>query len=292
MTERDSNRRLTKFYGELSSLEMVLGSLAAEGIDTENPRASDLYTRGFDCQNLGAFPMLEVITAAMAEYGTVGRDDKVLDIGCGVGGPGRFLVDRLGCSVVGTDLLDKRIEIAKALTRKTGLHERISYRRADATDLPFRAGAFSLVWMLDVSIHIRNKRALFGEIAHVLKPGGLFVMHEQLGPLAEAMRPVTRQAPYIAASLPQLIRHVDEAGLRVLTWRDTTPRVHEYFQAIRTRLLAAVANAPQSESGPWREQGQVILNAYIETLSKLGGRTGFLIARRSDPPRRRVRRGR
>ena len=291
MTEQNTHRRLTKFYGELSSLEVVLGSLALEGVDAEHPRASDLYTRGLDCQNLGTFPMLEVLAAVAAEYGTAGRDDELLDIGCGLGGPGRFLADRFGCSIVGTDLLAKRIEIAEALTRKTGMDQRISYRRADATDLPFRAGAFAQVWMLDVSMHIRDKRALFGEIARVLRPGGLLVMHEQLAPIPEAMRPVTRQAPYIAPSLPQLVRYVDDAGLRVLTWRDTTPRVLEYFEGILSRMQGAPALAP-TEGGPWREQGLAILNGYVETLSKLGGRTGILVAKRSAPEPRRARRGR
>ena len=288
--EQASARRLTKFYGELSSLEMVIGSLALEGVDTENLRASDVYTRGADCQNLGAFPMLEVLAAVAAEYGAPAPDDELLDIGCGLGGPGRFLIERFGCSVVGTDLVPKRIEIAKALTRRTGLDDRISYRRADATDLPFRNGKFAGAWMLDVSMHIRDKRGLFGEIARVLRPGGLLVMHEQLGPLPDAMRPVTRQAPYIAPSLPQLIRYVDDAGLRVLTWRDTTPRVVEYFEKIQSRLLAAVGGSTQEQGGPWREHGMAILNAYIETLSKLGGRTGILVAKRSEPAPRRARR--
>jgi SAM-dependent methyltransferase len=289
-SERASTRRLTKFYGELSSLEVVLGSLAMEGVDTEHPRAKDLYTRGLDCQNLGTFPILEVLAAVAAEYGAPGPDDTLLDIGCGIGGPGRFLADRSGCSVVGTDLVAKRIEIARALTRKTGMDERISYRKADATDLPFRDASFAGAWMLDVSIHIRAKRSLFGEIARVLRPGGLLVMHEQLAPIPEAMRPVTRQAPYIAPTLPQLIQYVDDAGLRVLTWRDTTPRVLEYFEGILSKLQGAPALAPV-EGGPWREQGLAFLNGYVETLSKLGGRTGILIAKRSEPAPRRARRG-
>lgn len=289
-TEQASTRRLTKFYGELSSLEMVLGSLAMEGVPTEHPRASDLYTRGLDCQNLGTFPMLEVLAGVAAEYGAPGPDDRLLDIGCGLGGPGRFLADRFGCSVVGTDLLAKRIEIAQALTRKTGMNERISYRKADATDLPFRAGSFAGAWMLDVSMHIRDKRGLFGEIARVLRPGGLLVMHEQMAPIPEAMRPVTRQAPYIAPSLPQLIRYADDAGLRVLTWRDTTPRVLEYFEGILSRMQGAPA--PRGEGSTWLEQGLAILNGYIETLSKLGGRTGILVAKRSEPAPRRAKRAR
>jgi SAM-dependent methyltransferase len=287
--DRSTTERVARFYRDLSSLEMVLGALALEGVNVQELRASDLYSRGLDCQNLGALAMLEVLAGVVAEYSAPNPDAEILDIGCGLGGPGRFLVDRFGCSILGTDLVAKRIEIAQALTQKTGLQGRIAYRRADATHLPFPAGAFAQVWMLDVSIHVRDKRGLFGEIARVLRPGGLLVMHDQLGPLPETMRPVTRQAPYIAPSLPQLIRFVDESRLRVLTWRDTTPIVLAYFQAIRAKLLTALAGAATDDAGPWREQGQAILNGYIETLSNPGGRTGILVAQRRISAQRRTR---
>jgi SAM-dependent methyltransferase len=293
MNAAGGTRRLTTFYERMSSLDMILGSLAADHLDTERLQARDVYTRNLDCQNLGTFPMLEVLAGVVAEYGAPGPKDKLLDIGCGLGGPGRFLADRFGCLVVGTDLLTKRIEIAKELTRKTGLAKRISYRVADATDLPFADRAFSHAWMLDVSMHIRDKSALFREIARVLRPGGLFVMHEQTAPIPEVMRPVTRQAPYIAPSLPQLIRYVDEAGLRVLTWRDTTQRVVEYFEGIRA-ALEKTPLPPRGDPGrAMREQGHAVVHGYIEALANLGGRTGILAARRVGPePRRSGRRTR
>lgn len=295
-----STGRLAKLYGEMSSLEAVLATLSAEGVDPQRLRASDIYTRGLDCQNLGTYPMLDVLAGVAAEYGSPRAGDKLLDIGCGLGGPGRFLADRFGCSVVGTDLLPVRTQIAGALTRKTGLERRISYRVADATELPFRSASFAQAWMLDVSIHIRNKLALFAQIARVLRPGGLLVMHDQTAPIPEAMRPITRRAPYIAPSLAQLIRTVDAAGLRVLTWRDTTGRVLEYFEGLETALRAR--SSPQSANGGRNggsallAQGLAIIDGYIETLAKLGGRTGILVARRSAPaagrPRPRPARGR
>ena len=199
------------------------------------------------------------------------------DLGCGLGGPGRFVADRFGCRIVGVDLLPLRVELAQALADMTGMGDRVSYRVADATRLHFDAETFDQVWMLDVSMHIRDKAGLFGEIARVLRPGGLLVMHEQTGPLPKAMRPVTRQAPYIAPSLPQLLRYVEGAGLRVLTWRDSTRYVLDYFLGLR----ALLGDAPPSDTpGDQREQGAVMLDAYIETLQRLGGRTGMLIASR------------
>ena len=103
-----STARLTKFYGELSSLDAILAGLSAAGVHTERFEASDLYTRDLDCHNLGMHTMLDLLAAVAGEYGEPGADDRLLDLGCGLGGPGRFLVDQFGCSVVGVDSLENR----------------------------------------------------------------------------------------------------------------------------------------------------------------------------------------
>jgi ubiquinone/menaquinone biosynthesis C-methylase UbiE len=277
----ESTARLTKFYGDLSpSLESILSILLTAGIDTDHLQASDLYERDLDCHNLGMHTMLGVLVGVVADHGAPGPDDRVLDLGCGLGGPGRFLVDRFQCAVIGVDLLPLRVELAQALTNLTGMAERISYRVADATDLGIDSEAFEQAWMLDVSMHIKDKAALFAEIARVLRPGGMLVMHEQTGPLPKAMRPVTSQAPYIAPSLPQLIRYVEGAGLRVLTWRDTTQQVLEHFQGLRATLGDALVMASDDPLEATPDIAYAALTGYIETLETPAGRTGILIARR------------
>lgn len=279
-----STTRLTKFYGEMSpSLDTVMSALAAAGVDMDHLQASDFYRRDLDCHNLGMHRMLEVLRDVAAEYGEPSPEETVLDLGCGLGGPGRFLVDQFGCSVVGVDLLPLRIDLAQVLTDLTNMGERISYRVADATNLEFEDASFVQVWMLDVSMHIRDKQSLFGEIGRVLEPGGLLVMHEQTGPLPKAMLPVRRRAPYIAPSFPQLIRYVEGAGLRVLTWRDTTKIVLEYFLRMRALVGEAPEPAPDFPARRQRNAGLAVLGGYIETLANLGGRTGILIARSRKP---------
>jgi SAM-dependent methyltransferase len=277
-----STEQLSKFYGQMSSLDGILAAASASGLDPERLTARDLYVRSLDCHNLGMYKVLQVVAEVAAEYATPRSDVTVLDLGCGLGGPGRYLVDQYRCSVVGVDLLPLRTEIASALSERTGMSDRISYRVADATDLDLDAASFAQVWMLDVSMHIRDKRALFAEIARLLEPAGLLVMHEQTGPLPAAMRPVMRQAPYIAPPLPQLIRYVEGAGLRLLTWRDTTPLVLEYFREMR----AMFGEATDIESTTQRrglDHGRAVLDGYIGALANEGGRTGVLSARRVHP---------
>jgi SAM-dependent methyltransferase len=196
-----------------------------------------------------------------------------------MGGPGRFLADRYGCTVTGIDLLPLRVESAAELTKRTQLAERISYRVASATDLPFDDGTFAQVWMLDVGIHVREKSALFTEIARVLRPGGLLVMHDQMGPLPKAMAPATRNAPFVAPPLPQLIRYVEAAGLRLMTWQDSTARIVAYFQQVRARLGPPNAQT-DDEAHPWRNWIRTTTDAYLTTLDELGGRTGIMISER------------
>jgi sarcosine/dimethylglycine N-methyltransferase len=267
--------KLTKFYGEMSpTLETVKGALAVAGIDPEDALASDLYERDIDCHNLGMFSMVQLVADVAAEYATPEPDDVLLDVGCGLGGPSRYLADRFGSSVVGVDLLPLRVEIAEQLAILTSAH-RVSYSVADATALDFDDESFAAVWMLDVSMHIRDKRTLFAEIARVLRPDGLLVMHEQTGPLPAAMGPAKRQAPYIAPSLPQLIRYVEDAQLRMLTWRDTTPLALDYFLGMRDLLLGAPEPAESR-----KKTGVPILDGYLETFAHLDGRTGVFVARR------------
>jgi SAM-dependent methyltransferase len=230
--------------------------------------------------------MLEVLAGVSGEYRTLGSSDTVLDVGCGMGGPGRFLVDRFGCSVVGIDVLPLRVEIAQALTDLTRLGDRVTYRVADATAVPLEDRSMDEVWMLDVALHVRDKRMLFAELARVLRPGGLLVMHDQMAPIPTSMRPITRQAPYLALPLPRLIRTIQDAGLRVLTWRDTTERVLAYFGKVRTRLSEAGGSSSGAARSP-QQHAVRIVDGYIDALAELGSSTGIVVARADSPARRR-----
>lgn len=278
---RDPVRRISTFYEPMSSLDTIRSALAHQGVDPDAATARDLWSRGLDVQNLGGFPVLETLAAAVEEYAAPKPGEPLLDVACGLGGPGRYLAERYDCHVTGIDLVPLRVEIARALAKMVGMAERVTYRVGDATALPFRRGEFSQVWMLDASIHVREKAKLFRELARVLMPGGLLVLHDMPGPLPRSMSAVTRRAPYFAPRLPHLLRQVEDAGLRLLTWRDTTPRVLEDFEAKRAAVEQADRSAEHAPADVRRRlaQGRAALYGYLDAL-RTGMGCGFLIARR------------
>ena len=95
-----------------------------------------------------------------------------LDVGCG----GGLLAEEfaaMGFRVTGLDPSSKSLAAAHAHAAQRGLP--IDYRLGYGDALPFAAEAFALVSCCDVLEHIPRWDAVIGEIARVLKPGGVFV---------------------------------------------------------------------------------------------------------------------
>lgn len=102
----------------------------------------------------------------------------VLDVGCGLGGPARFVASRYGSQVTGIDLTAEYVETGNALSGWVGLDRRISLHRGSALSMPFAEGSFDGAYMLHVGMNIEDKEQLALEVARVLRPGAVFGIYD------------------------------------------------------------------------------------------------------------------
>lgn len=96
----------------------------------------------------------------------------ILDVGCG----GGLLAEefaRAGFQVTGIDPAPESIETARAHAAASGLA--IEYETGSGERLPFAKASFAHVACCDVLEHVDDVERVIGEIARVLKPGGLFL---------------------------------------------------------------------------------------------------------------------
>jgi 2-polyprenyl-6-hydroxyphenyl methylase/3-demethylubiquinone-9 3-methyltransferase len=97
---------------------------------------------------------------------------KVLDLGC-AGGFMAEALDERGAIVTGIDPAEEAIAAARAHARQTARN--IQYDIGVGEALPYEDGSFDAVVCVDVLEHVADLEKTIGEIARVLKPGGLFL---------------------------------------------------------------------------------------------------------------------
>ena len=165
----------------------------------------------------------------LAHQARVGPGVPVLDLCCGVAGPGRMITAESGCRYLGVD------QSASALATARQLAGELPCRFEQAHLPPLPEGRFEVVLLLETMLAFPDKEALVREIARVLEPGGRFAFTVEEG------RPLTRQErsrmpaadtvwPVDLAKLTDVLR---SAGLAV-TWQQEHSSAHH---AIATALL-------------------------------------------------------
>jgi len=106
-------------------------------------------------------------------------DGKVLDVGTGTGVLAIGLAKGIpGVEVIGLDLSDVVLEVARDNVQKIEELLRVSFEKGDAEDMPFEDGTFDLVISSNTLHLIKNPIKMFNEIHRVLKPKGRFFISD------------------------------------------------------------------------------------------------------------------
>jgi cyclopropane fatty-acyl-phospholipid synthase-like methyltransferase len=112
----------------------------------------------------------------VARAGAIKKGMRVLDVGCGLGGPALWLADEAGCRVTGIDPGRYQIDsIRKCLALRP---EFTGFRAlfGDAFFMPFRPVSFDRVTSVESAFHYPDKARFLRESCAVLKTGGMLVV--------------------------------------------------------------------------------------------------------------------
>lgn len=214
--------------GELTG--RILSALTAADKDIEALAVEDLvpfdqfHTRG------------QLATTELAQLLSPQAGQRLLDLGCGIGGPARWLAASCGCEVVGLDLTEVYCRTARDLSARVRLDRLTRFLCADAVHLPFAAASFDLVWTQHAAMNIADKARLYREVARVLKPGGRFGLYDIMaGPAGPPHFPAPWASEPAWSHLvpPEGVREAILAtGLRQRHWRDLTAEAKAWSEKL------------------------------------------------------------
>jgi SAM-dependent methyltransferase len=218
---------------------------------------------------------------ALALQAGIGPGVAVLDLCCGIGGPGRFLTRELGCAYLGVDASASAIAIARE--RAGDLH--CHFAVAQIPSLP--AGTFDVVVLLETMLAFKDKDALVREIFPALRPGGRFAFTLEEGqPLTAAARAAMPDADTVwLTPLDEMAASLERVGLFV-TWQEDLSRAHRATAQALATALAADAEAIAAQIGrraldellaahrlwiEWLDEGRVRKLALVAQRGVTGG---------------------
>jgi SAM-dependent methyltransferase len=163
---------------------------------------------------------------------------SVLDLCCGIAGPGRFITRELGCAYLGVDSSSSAINIA----------------REGAGDLPCRLevaqvppvppGPFDVVLLLETMLAFPDKQTLLQAISGALTPGGRFAFTlEEGAPLTDAERDRMPDADTVwLTPLEEMLTCLERAGLTVRRQLDCSLSHREVAESLADAFSADAAN--------------------------------------------------
>src|SRR5882757_2369991 len=198
-------------------------SIAAVKQDQRAPFVRALYRARVSAYAPGEFVEQESFMRAaeileLAQRAGIGPAVSVLDLCCGIGGPGRFITRELGCDYLGIDYSADAIDLAR---RRAG---DLSCRFEVGRIPPIPAGPFDVVILLETLLAFAEKEPLLREISGALGAGGRFACTFEAGlPLTESERDQMPDADTVwLITIEEMLASLERVGLLVHSQDDLT----------------------------------------------------------------------
>jgi tocopherol O-methyltransferase len=216
------------------------GTLATEDIREHYDQLSPLYRafwgehihHGFWRGSESNATAQENLTHELARRAGLHTGERVLDVGCGLGGSALLLAQDYDCSVHGITISPHQVEAAIEETARRRLQDRVTFRVEDANHLAAAAPSYDVIWNVECSEHLFDKPRFVATCAKLLRPGGRLALCAWLARdnLNEAQARLVKQVCHgmlcpSLGTMSDYVRWMEQSGLTMRCADDITAHV-------------------------------------------------------------------
>ncbi|MDD4939481.1 MAG: methyltransferase domain-containing protein [Candidatus Omnitrophica bacterium] len=155
----------------------------------------------------------------LANKAGIAKNDRVLDVCCGIGGISSYFAGKYGCQINGLDFCEAGIKAAEKLARAKGVNTRSVFEVCLAEEMPFEDGSFDIVYSFDSFHYVHDKQLMLNECLRVLKPGGKLVFYDWVynGDISQRGKKLAELWGYMyVASYEEYNRYLNNLGLEAV----------------------------------------------------------------------------
>jgi SAM-dependent methyltransferase len=181
----------------------------------------------------------------MADELQLSPDALLVDLACGMGGPGLWIAREAGARLRGIDISAIAVAAARRRAEERGLSQVSEFSRGNFAETELAAAVADGVMSIDALLYAPDKRDALREMARILRPGGRLVFAcFEVEPARVAGLPVLGTDP-----VADYAAMLEAAGFDVLSYDETTAwreRMTSAYQAViaaRTQLVEEMGEA-------------------------------------------------
>jgi ubiquinone/menaquinone biosynthesis C-methylase UbiE len=126
-------------------------------------------------------------TVHLADQLDIAPEQRVLDVGCGLGGTARLLATRYECRVIGVDVTPEFVAVGTRLNARVGLENRIELHVGSATSVPFPGASFDRATMIHVGMNVPDIQELCCHVGRAVKSWGIFGVYDVMRTSSEPL---------------------------------------------------------------------------------------------------------
>ncbi len=174
---------------------------------------------------------------------------RILSLGCGGGNLERALVE-IGVAqrVDGFDVSPESIRLANQLASEAGLGDRLHYEVVDIDQIELPTGAYDVVIAKMALHHLENLEHIYQQVQACLKPGGVLMINEFVGPsrfqwtdlqlqlmnevLQVLPEKARKAAPFLRVLRPELEDMITLDPSESVRSAEVIPVLEQYFEII------------------------------------------------------------
>ena len=160
-------------------------AMSDSGLNNKKLEIEDLFPIDqYHARGIGA-------TKDLGKRMPITKNQKILDVGCGLGGPARYYAKEFKCHITGVDITPSFIEIGNEFNRLTSMSTMVDLYVGNGEKLEFEDEVFDGAYSQHVTMNISDRMKFFSEIYRVLKKGSFFAFTEHgLGPEGDPIFPL------------------------------------------------------------------------------------------------------